>query len=182
MGTKYWGIHEYQSPNSTRYFTTDKNAITGNETAFKLGIESLSSGKEYGFSQTVNTIIGKEYHLSAWMCGSNVKANIIIRGVSSSSGGWLMNQNYNEIKSGGENIDNWHFVDMRFVAQREYTAIEFDIVQTTASNGYLYVKKIMLNHTKWFYFTLFVILSIITCFLQPHDDDWQDLYYFDCQL
>ena len=44
------------------------------------------------------------------------------------------------------------------------------------------VKKLMLNHTKWFYFTLFVILSIITCFLQPHDDDWQYLYYFDCPV
>lgn len=42
-----------------------------------------------------------------------------------------------------------------------------------------FMRNFILNHTKWFYFTLFILLSFITCFLQPHDDDWQYLYYFD---
>lgn len=29
------------------------------------------------------------------------------------------------------------------------------------------------------YFGFFVLLCVVTCFLQPHDDDWQYLYYFE---
>ena len=37
----------------------------------------------------------------------------------------------------------------------------------------------MSKRISWGYLALFVVLAIITCFLEPHDDDWQYLYYFD---
>ena len=151
-GTKFWYEHSYQLTGSdtTHSLSIRSDSYTGNEKVLQARIQSLTSG-EYGFTQNIETVVGRQYVLTCYLAGLRASYNVIVRGIPSDANGWLQHRTYGAVE-GGSDPKNWHQVVIPFVAQVTNTRINIVIINTIdgQTDGLLWVKRVMVcEGTVW---------------------------------
>ena len=136
----HWSPREYALVGGTGLSTkcsVRTDVWTGNEPCLEAHLTHLTSG-EYGFFQTIPTVIGKQYILSGYIAGHRSKKNILIR---NGSGSWNTCVSVGE-KYGGVDLNQWYKINIVFIAKEVTTNIEFDITSSVSDDAYIWLKAV----------------------------------------
>lgn len=146
----HWGTQNHNSPTGGTISYLEHTAEWGfpdiNVKCCQIRLSGQTS-KEYGITQTFNTTKGKKYTISFYYAGHRVpKANMIIRGTTSSSGSWLTSKNFVPTSKNGGNasIDNWALFTHTFTAMLNSHTLNI-VINDANNDGYMWIAQPMIE-------------------------------------